>query len=272
MSTSSKTRRTRGRARAGPVTTEVAQGHRGPGAANPVVAEEGSRAREVPREDLHTGTEPGGDADGASGDMGGSTLGWATVGRKGRASANVPSEQPAANHPNPFADGAQQQGQTLVQTRIAPAAETSVMKDPVQRLAAALTSERGTPPTEAPGGTPTPAFGARRAEQGAFGQANASGPLFGEPSRHGGTSNAGDALGQLPVNAKSSVDDDKFLNQGFAMLSTNSPGGVAQFFDRDYPAEMAKIGMEGFQEFMVRPDNLDKILKRLEKARGRIYK
>ena len=84
--------------------------------------------------------------------------------------------------------------------------------------------------------------------------------------------NAGDALGQLPVNAMSAVDDDKFLNEGFAMLSSNSPGGVAQFFDRDFDAEMAKIGMEGLQEFMVRPDNLDNILSRLEKARGRIYK
>lgn len=84
--------------------------------------------------------------------------------------------------------------------------------------------------------------------------------------------NAGDALGQLPVNAMSAVDDDKFLNEGFTMLSTNSPGGVAQFFDRDFPAEMAKIGMEGLQEFMVRPDNLDAILSRLEKARARIYK
>jgi len=84
--------------------------------------------------------------------------------------------------------------------------------------------------------------------------------------------NDGKNLGQLPVNAKSSVDKDKFLEEGFAMLSTNSPGGVAQFFDRDAPAEMAKVAMEGLQEFMVKPDNLDNILKRLERARGRIYK
>ncbi|MBO6865507.1 MAG: ABC transporter substrate-binding protein [Pseudomonadota bacterium] len=84
--------------------------------------------------------------------------------------------------------------------------------------------------------------------------------------------NAGDALGQLPVNAQSSVDDDEMLNQGFAMLSSNSPGGIAQFFDRDAPAEMASVAMEGFQEFMVFPDNLDDILGRLEQARGRIYK
>ncbi len=83
--------------------------------------------------------------------------------------------------------------------------------------------------------------------------------------------NNGDNLGQLPVNAASSVDDDEFLNQGFEMLSTNSTGGVAQFFDRDFPAEMAKAGMEGFQEFMVKPDQLDKILDRLERVRERVY-
>jgi multiple sugar transport system substrate-binding protein len=84
--------------------------------------------------------------------------------------------------------------------------------------------------------------------------------------------NSGDALGQLPVNAASSVDADEFLEQGFKMLSTNAQGGVAQFFDRDFPAEMASVGMEGLQEFMVFPDNLDDILERLEDARQRIYK
>ncbi|MDJ0827296.1 MAG: ABC transporter substrate-binding protein [Rhodobacter sp.] len=84
--------------------------------------------------------------------------------------------------------------------------------------------------------------------------------------------NNGQNLGQLPVHAQASVDDDKFLNQGFAMLSSNSPGGVAQFWDRDAPAEMAKVSMEGFQEFMVKPDNLDRILAKLERARERIYK
>jgi multiple sugar transport system substrate-binding protein len=84
--------------------------------------------------------------------------------------------------------------------------------------------------------------------------------------------NSGDALGQLPVNAASSVDADEFLEQGFKMLSTNAKGGVAQFFDRDFPAEMASVGMEGLQEFMVFPDNLDDILERLEDARQRIYK
>lgn len=77
-------------------------------------------------------------------------------------------------------------------------------------------------------------------------------------------------LGQLPVNNKSKVGDDKFLQQGFKMLSNAS--ALAQFYDRDAPAEMAKAGMEGFQEFMVKPDHLDEILKRLDKARERAYK
>ncbi len=79
------------------------------------------------------------------------------------------------------------------------------------------------------------------------------------------------SLGQLPVNNKASVNtDDKFVRQGFEML--NKASALAQFFDRDAPAEMAKVGMEGFQEFMVRPDNLDRILQRLEKTRERVYK
>ena len=45
--------------------------------------------------------------------------------------------------------------------------------------------------------------------------------------------NNGANLGQLPVNASASVDDDKFLNEGLAMLSSNSPGGVAQGGDLD---------------------------------------
>jgi multiple sugar transport system substrate-binding protein len=73
------------------------------------------------------------------------------------------------------------------------------------------------------------------------------------------------------VNANASVADDEFIQQGFEMLSNNATGGIAQFFDRDWPAEMASIGMEGLQEFMVFPDNLDDILARLESARQRIY-
>ena len=83
--------------------------------------------------------------------------------------------------------------------------------------------------------------------------------------------NGGDALGQLPVNAAASVSDDKFIQEGFEMLSNNASGGIMQFFDRDFPAEMASVGMEGLQEFMVFPENLDDILERLEETRQRVY-
>ncbi|MFQ5623151.1 MAG: ABC transporter substrate-binding protein [Paracoccaceae bacterium] len=80
-----------------------------------------------------------------------------------------------------------------------------------------------------------------------------------------------ETLGQLPINKDSKVGDDKFLQAGATMLG-GTTAGIAQFFDRDAPAEMAKAGMEGFQEFMVKPERLDAILTRLEKVRARFYK
>lgn len=77
-----------------------------------------------------------------------------------------------------------------------------------------------------------------------------------------------ETLGQLPVHRDSTVADDKFLTAGFDMLS--NAYALAQFWDRDAPAEMASAGMEGFQEFMVLPDNLDAILQRLEQVRERV--
>lgn len=78
------------------------------------------------------------------------------------------------------------------------------------------------------------------------------------------------AVGQLPTNKNSSVPaEDPFLVAGFESLS--GAYALAQFFDRDAPAEMAKAGMEGFQEFLVKPENLDAILERLEKVRAKVY-
>jgi multiple sugar transport system substrate-binding protein len=77
-------------------------------------------------------------------------------------------------------------------------------------------------------------------------------------------------LGQLPVNSGSTRPEDKFLSKGFEMLS--GAYALAQFYDRDAPAEMAKAGMEGFQQFMVKPDNQAEILERLEKTRARVHK
>ena len=77
-------------------------------------------------------------------------------------------------------------------------------------------------------------------------------------------------LGQLPVNNKSKAADDPFIKAGFEELSTAY--ALAQFFDRDAPADMAKAGMEGFQEFMAKPENIDKILERLQKVADKVYK
>ncbi len=78
-------------------------------------------------------------------------------------------------------------------------------------------------------------------------------------------------IGQLPPNSKSAINtDDKFIVQGMETVSTAA--GLAQFYDRDAPAEMAKGGMEGFQEFMVKPDRLDAILARLDGIQERVYK
>lgn len=79
-----------------------------------------------------------------------------------------------------------------------------------------------------------------------------------------------DALEQLPTHKDAGVKDNYYLKIGNKMLAES--GGTAQFYDRDTKPEMAKVGMKGFQEFMVKPDRIDKILERIEKARKRIYK
>ncbi|MGX9416353.1 ABC transporter substrate-binding protein [Vibrio sp. RC27] len=75
---------------------------------------------------------------------------------------------------------------------------------------------------------------------------------------------------QIPTNTKAEAKDNEFLNKGVEMLSNAS--GTAQFYDRDTSPAMAKEGMKGFQEFMVKPERLDAILKRLEKVRQREFK
>jgi len=79
------------------------------------------------------------------------------------------------------------------------------------------------------------------------------------------------AIGQLPPNADAEINtDDKFIVEGMATLSTAS--GLAQFYDRDAPAAMAKAGMEGFQKFMLDPSSLDEVLEGLDKVQEEVYK
>ncbi|MEM7188330.1 MAG: extracellular solute-binding protein [Pseudomonadota bacterium] len=75
-------------------------------------------------------------------------------------------------------------------------------------------------------------------------------------------------IGQLPINAQAEVSDDKFIQEGFALL--NSATGLAQFYDRDAPATMAKAGMEGFQQFMIDPSTMMQVLERLDQVQAEV--
>lgn len=77
-------------------------------------------------------------------------------------------------------------------------------------------------------------------------------------------------MGQLPINSKAEVGDDKFLQEGFETLSTAT--GLAQFYDRDAPAAMAKAGMEGFQKFMLDTSTMMEVLTRLDEVQEEVYK
>jgi multiple sugar transport system substrate-binding protein len=76
--------------------------------------------------------------------------------------------------------------------------------------------------------------------------------------------------GQLPSNNQAPEPQDPISKIGFQILSS-TPGGVAQFYDRDMTKEMADEGMKGMQQFYSDPSQLDSILNRLEQFRKRIY-
>ncbi|MGI9504428.1 MAG: carbohydrate ABC transporter substrate-binding protein, partial [Geminicoccaceae bacterium] len=78
-----------------------------------------------------------------------------------------------------------------------------------------------------------------------------------------------ETIGNLPTNNQAPIPDDRFLQAGSSLL--NNTKATAQFYDRDTDPEMAKIGMQGFQEFMVNPDQIDRILEGLEAERQRIF-
>lgn len=77
-------------------------------------------------------------------------------------------------------------------------------------------------------------------------------------------------IGQLPINARADISDDKFIQEGFALL--NGATGLAQFYDRDAPAAMAKAGMEGFQQFMIDPSTMMSVLERLDQVQTEVYR
>lgn len=77
--------------------------------------------------------------------------------------------------------------------------------------------------------------------------------------------------GLLPVNSKAQIDaSNSFLKSGQQILGQAS--GLSQFFDRDAEPEVAKVGMDGFVEFMRYPDRTDAILTRIENTRKRVHR
>ena len=76
-------------------------------------------------------------------------------------------------------------------------------------------------------------------------------------------------IGNLPPNKNAPTPTDRFLKAGAELLAGSD--GLAQFYDRDTDTEMASIGMQGFQEFMINPDREDEIRQRLDEERKRIF-
>ncbi|MEY4064816.1 MAG: hypothetical protein RIR26_1024 [Pseudomonadota bacterium] len=79
-----------------------------------------------------------------------------------------------------------------------------------------------------------------------------------------------EVTGLLPVNNTSKIDaTNTFLKSGQQILGQAK--GLSQFFDRDAEPEVAKVGMDGFVEFMRYPEKTDTILARIENTRKRVH-
>jgi len=80
-----------------------------------------------------------------------------------------------------------------------------------------------------------------------------------------------EVTGLLPVNNKAKIDvKNTFLKSGQQILGQAT--GLSQFFDRDAEPEGAKVGMDGFVEFLRHPDRTDAILTRIENTRKRVHR
>ena len=76
------------------------------------------------------------------------------------------------------------------------------------------------------------------------------------------------ALKNLPTHKDAATLDDRFLEKGAKVLAASK---TAQFYDRDTTPEMASAGMQGFQDFMLNPDDMMDILEEIEEERARIF-
>jgi multiple sugar transport system substrate-binding protein len=74
----------------------------------------------------------------------------------------------------------------------------------------------------------------------------------------------------IPANLDAALVDDRFVRKGRDLI--RSADKLSQFLDRDTDEGLAAVAMKGFQEFMVHPDRLDRILANIERARAQVYR
>ena len=77
------------------------------------------------------------------------------------------------------------------------------------------------------------------------------------------------ATGNIPPNKYAEPPTDPFTQKGFEMLG--AADGLAQFYDRDTNPEMASVGMQGFQEFMVYPEREELARQKMEEKRASVF-
>ncbi|AJY47311.1 ABC transporter substrate-binding protein [Martelella endophytica] len=73
----------------------------------------------------------------------------------------------------------------------------------------------------------------------------------------------------LPANPEASPPDVRLLKDS-AELAAGAEY-YAQFIDRDTDSQVATVAMDGFQEFLVHPERLDRILANIDRAQQRAY-
>tara|TARA_B100000378_G_scaffold172158_1_gene138748 strand:- start:1172 stop:2419 length:1248 start_codon:yes stop_codon:yes gene_type:complete len=75
--------------------------------------------------------------------------------------------------------------------------------------------------------------------------------------------------GNVPARTDVDLTSDPIV--AMATNALKKVEGTAQYYDRDTSPDVAQAGLKGFQEFMVHPDRVDRILPQIERARERAY-
>jgi multiple sugar transport system substrate-binding protein/raffinose/stachyose/melibiose transport system substrate-binding protein len=73
------------------------------------------------------------------------------------------------------------------------------------------------------------------------------------------------------INSAELYKDKPYIQKGLKEI-LGEADLVMQFYDRDTSPEMARIGLDGFVQFLSTPNQIDAILRELEAARARIFK